>query len=258
MASTRNSSARGGAPEPAPASRPSKGNGRQYVYEMLKRQIVSLQRQPGAELDEAQLVAEFGISRTPLREAFVKLAGEGLVVLLPNRGARVAPMDLAHTQEHLEAFDLLQRIVTSWAAARRSDQQLALIKERAAEFDVAFRERDPGAMIERNFAFHEAIGLACGNRNLAKFYIGLLSENLRIARLAMAYECYGSAEAYEGHIGVIAREHREIVEAIEAQDVRRAERLAGSHSGLARKRVIEYLSSSLVDDAAGRLIASAA
>ncbi|MDN3627138.1 GntR family transcriptional regulator [Methylobacterium isbiliense] len=238
--------------------RPTKGSGREFAYDTLKRQIVSLQRAPGSELDELQLVSELGISRTPLREAFVKLASDGLVVLMPNRGARVAPLDLAYTQEHLEAFDLLQRVATAWAATRRSDEDLTRIRRHADAFEAAWRGRDPSAMIDTNFAFHEAIGESCGNRNIARTYIGLLSENLRIARLAMAYECYGSADAYEAHIEAIVREHREMLEAIAARDPERAERIAGSHSGLARKRVLEYLSSSLVDGPIGRFLASAA
>ncbi|WP_018263914.1 GntR family transcriptional regulator [Methylobacterium sp. WSM2598] len=238
--------------------RPSKGRGREFAYETLKRQIVSLQRAPGSELDELQLVGELGISRTPLREAFVQLASDGLVVLMPNRGARVAPLDLAYTQEHLEAFDLLQRVATAWAAARCSAEDLAGIRRRAEAFEAAWRDRDPTAMIDTNFAFHEAIGHACGNRNVARTYIGLLSENLRIARLAMAYECYGSADAYEAHIESIIREHGEMLDAIETRDAERAESVAGSHAGLARKRVIEYLSSSLVDGPIGRLLATAA
>lgn len=242
----------------ASRARPSKGTGREFVYETLKKQIVSLRRPPGSELDEAQLVSELGVSRTPLREAFIKLAGDGLVVLMPNRGASVAPMDLAYTQEHLEAFDLMQRVATAWAAERRSDEDLERIRGGAASFEAARRGRDPDLMIDTNFAFHEAIGHACGNRNIGRTYIGLLSENLRIARLAMAYECYGSVEAYEDHIGTIAREHAELVDAIATRDSDRAERLAGSHSGLARKRVLEYLSASSVGGSIRRFLASAA
>jgi DNA-binding GntR family transcriptional regulator len=231
----------------APPRRLEKGRGREFVYLTLKRQIVALKLAPGSELDEGQLGTEIGVSRTPLREALVRLASEGLVVLMPNRGARVAPMDIAHVQEHLEAFDLMQRVTTRWAAQRRSDQDLDTLERLRDAFDHAKRRGDADAMIDINFSFHQAIGEACGNRNFAKVYAGLLSENLRIARLAMAYECYGSAEAFEDHMARIVREHHEIVAAIRRKDADAAERLAASHSGLARKRVLEYLSVSMVD-----------
>ena len=243
---------------PGRPSHPPKGGSRDFAYRTLKSQIVSLKREPGSELDEVALTAELGISRTPLREAFVKLAGDGLVNLMPNRGARVAPLDLASTQEHLEAFDLLQRVTHAWAASRRSDDDLARIRTHAAAFEEAWAARDPGAMIGTNFVFHEAIGHACGNRNIARTYLAMLSENLRIAHIAMVYECYGSVDAYEAHIATIVREHAEIVDAITARDVQRTERVAGSHSGLGRKRVLEYLSVSLVDGPVSRFLADAA
>lgn len=243
---------------PGRAGHPPRGGGRDFAYRMLKGQIVSLEREPGSELDELALTAELGISRTPLREAFVKLAGDGLVTLEPNRGARVAPLDLATTQEHLEAFDLLQRVATAWAASRRSEEDLARIRARGQAFEAAWAARDPAAMIETNFAFHEAVGRACGNRNIARTYLAMLSENLRIAHIAMVYECYGSVDAYEAHIATIVREHADIVEAITVRDVQRAERVAGSHAGLGRKRVLEYLSLSLVDGPVSRFLADAA
>ena len=97
------------------------------------------------------------------------------------------------------------------------------------------------AMIETNWEFHHAIGLACGNRYLERMYSGLLTEGLRIARLAMAYECYGSVAAYEAHLGKILSEHRDIVRAIADRDSVRAAALSDSHSNLARKRVSDYL-----------------
>jgi DNA-binding GntR family transcriptional regulator len=227
--------------------RPRKGRGREYVYEVLKQRIVALDLAPGAELDEVAIVRELGVSRTPLREALVKLSADGLVKLMPNRGARVAPMDLAYVQEHLEAFDLMQRIATCWAAVRRSKEDLARIEELMQVFEEAERRHDSLAMTDANFRFHEAIGLACGNNTIAKVYIRLLSEGLRVARLAMAYESYGSREAFEDHVRKIVDEHRLIVEAIRNRDADKAEILATSHSGLARKRVLEYLSVSFVD-----------
>jgi DNA-binding GntR family transcriptional regulator len=227
--------------------RPGKGRGREFVYLTLKRRILALKLAPGSELDEAQLGLEIGVSRTPLREALVRLASEGLVVLMPNRGARVAPMDIDYVQEHLEAFDLMQRVTTRWAAQRRSNEDLEKLELLRDTFDEAKNRGDADGMIDHNFSFHQAIGEACGNRNFSKTYAGLLSENLRIAHLAMAYEWYGSAAAFEDHTTRIVREHHAIVDAIRLKDPDTAERLAASHSGLARKRVLEYVSVSLVD-----------
>ncbi len=101
--------------------RPEKGHGRALAYDWLKQRIVSLAMAPGSSIDEAALVEMLGVSRTPLREAMVRLAAEGLVELLPNRGARVSGMDLTQLQEHLDAFELMQRAATTLAARHRPD-----------------------------------------------------------------------------------------------------------------------------------------
>lgn len=224
--------------------RPEKGHGRALAYIWLKQRIVSLELQPGSSIDEAVLVERLGVSRTPLREAIVRLAAEGLIELLPNRGARVTAMDLLQMQEHLEAFELMQRAATVLAAMQRPDSSLVPLRKLCSAFEAAVKARDAQAMIQANWDFHHGIGLACGNRYIERMYSGLLTDGLRIARLAMAYESYGSAVAYEGHLADILREHREIVAAISARDSAKAATLSDSHSNLARKRVADYLARS--------------
>lgn len=233
-------------PKRSSNARPEKGHGRAAAYDWLKQQIVSLELSPGSTIDETALVETMGVSRTPLREALVRLAAEGLVELLPNRGARVAGMDLTQIQEHLEAFELMQRAATVLAAAHRSDAVVPELQRLCAEFEAACKRNDAQAMMDSNWEFHRAIGLSCGNRYIEKAYIGLLTEGLRVARLAMAYECYGSVSAYKAHIGDILREHRELVRVIAARDAAGAATLADSHSNLARKRVSDYLTRSAV------------
>lgn len=220
----------------------SKGNSGTVAYDDLKRRIVMLDLQPGADLDEAALGLELGISRTPLREALVRLASEGLVTVLPNRGARVASLELTHLQAHLEAFALAQRAVTRLAALRRSEADLQSIALHMVAFEEASAVSDVERMVETNFDFHFAISKAARNPILERFYVSQLTESLRVARLAMAYEWYGTTDARNHHVGEILREHRELLDALRRRDADMAEKLAGSHSDLARKRVSEYLS----------------
>jgi len=208
-------------------------------------EIVSFTLVPGEDLDEATLVGRLGVSRTPVREALVRLASEGLVQLVPNRGARVAPMGWNDIREHLEAFDVSQRLVTRWAAVRRSDDQIAKMEVERLAFEAAFAQHDPVAMLDANFRFHAAIGGACRNSLLQRFYIQQLTADLRVARLAMTNECFPSEQAYRDHVGAIVREHRELVEAIRDHDADRAEELARSHANLARKRVSESLTQTI-------------
>lgn len=227
------------------SARIDKGAGGTHAYRELRKRIVSLDLKPGADLDEITLVHDLGVSRTPLRSALVRLASEGLVTLLPNRGARVASMDLPQLQEHLEAFELAQRVVTRLASQRRSSAQLEQLIGQCKAFEDAADAADAERMIEANWDFHFTIGQACQNRYLEKSYTGLLTENLRIARLAMAYVCYGSEHAYHAHLDSILTEHRAIVKAIREQAADDADRLAASHANLARIRVTSYLGNSL-------------
>ncbi|CAH2904483.1 MAG: hypothetical protein PPHEMADM_5415 [uncultured Paraburkholderia sp.] len=231
------------APEQAKAV---KGSGASKAYQLLRERIVSLSMPPGEDIDEQALVDELVISRTPLREAMIRLAAEGLITLLPNRGARVASMDIPQLQEHLETFELAQRATTRLAALRRSAVDLKRIEELVVAFEKAHEDNDVNGMIDGNWVLHLAIGNSCGNRVLAKIYENLLTENLRVARLAMSYETFSTNEARRSHLCNILREHRELLDAITRQDADRAEELACSHTGLARKRVTDSLSQSAV------------
>ncbi|WP_296581983.1 GntR family transcriptional regulator [Xanthobacter sp.] len=233
---------------PAPKAGISKGGSSEFAYQVIRAEIVSLALAPGSDLDEAALVSRLGLSRTPLREALVRLAGEGLVQILPNRGTRVAPMGWNDIREHLEAFDLSQRLVTRWAALRRTEAQIAAIDAQREAFEAATAQRDSEAMLEINWRFHAAIAACCRNGVVERFYLQLLTTNLRISRLAMTYDCFSTEEAYDAHIGNIIREHREMVEAIRARDADRADALGSSHAGLARKRVSECLTQSMLSD----------
>lgn len=223
-----------------------KGSGAGKAYQLLRDRIVSLEMPPGDDIDEQALVEELGISRTPLREAMIRLAAEGLISLLPNRGARVASMDIPQLQEHLESFELAQRATTRLAAIRRSATDLKRIEGLVAAFEQAHAQNDVNGMIDRNWDLHMAIGSACGNRVLAKIYANLLTENLRVARLAMSYETFPTPQSRRSHLADILREHRELLDAIQKQDADRAEELACSHTDLARRRVTEYISQSAV------------
>lgn len=225
--------------------KPGKGESAQFAYRILRNEIISLALKPGSDFEEGEIAQRLGISRTPLREAVVRLSGEGLIRLLPNRGARVAPMDWANIREHLEAFDVMQRLATRWAAARRSDEQFERIAQARDAFRAASDKRDTESMADLNWDFHAEIGRSCGNARIEQFYLQQLTENLRISRMAMVHSFYRSDAAYSQHLGRILEEHDAIVEAIAVQDCERADALAAAHTGLARKRVAEVLAGEL-------------
>ncbi|MSP67258.1 MAG: GntR family transcriptional regulator [Alphaproteobacteria bacterium] len=223
-----------------------KGSGSAHVFAAIHDAILTLDLRPGEDLDEASLVARFGVSRTPIREALIRLAGEGLVVLLPNRGARVAPIDLANIRGFFEALELCQRAVTRWAALRHRGADLLRIDATMAAFAAA-ADGDARDLGDLNRTFHNAIAAACGNVHIAAAYGRLLDEGIRLSRLALTYEAPLQADRHE-HLARIVAQHRRLAASIRAQDADGAEALAAEHADLFRRRINRYLSASLAQE----------
>ena len=217
---------------------PKRGTGRETAYQVLRGRILDLTLEPGTPLDEASLVRELHLSRTPLREALVRLAAENLIELLPNRGARVADVSVGKLVEYFEALALIQRATHRWAALRRTDADLDKIRLQQREFERAVRQ-SPVNMPTFNRAFHSAIAAASKNAPLVQLYESLQDQGLRLSRLTVIYA------APEGvtpkiHSETVIRAHKAIVTAIEDGDADLVDRLAGEHNDLFRRRVFDY------------------
>ncbi len=231
-----------------PAGRP-KGTGTQRVYEKVRENILQLVLSPGADIDESSLEREYGVSRTPVREALIRLASEGLITLLPNKGARVAPLDMTDITQMFEALELASRATLRWCAERRSEDEVETIAALSDAFTAAAQAEDFGRMGELNHEFHAAIGRACGNRNIAELYESQLANSLRLARLAFA-EAPADREDQAKYYAEIIRQHEDMVTAIRARDAEAADQLARKHLALFRARMMKYLARSGAGDIA--------
>lgn len=216
----------------------------QRVYAQIREDIIGLRLPPGADLDESSLEARFGVSRTPVREALIRLASDGLIVLLPNRGARVTHIDISDVPQLFEALELCQRATIRWAAARRTPADVAELRAANQSFLNAAKENDSDRMGESNKDFHMVIGRLCGNRYFESLYSSLLAVSLRLARTAFAY-APRSAEAHEGYYMEVVRQHEAMIQAIENKNADEAESLARVHTDLFRDRINRYLNSNL-------------
>jgi DNA-binding GntR family transcriptional regulator len=226
-----------------------KGTGMQRVYVQVREDIIGLRLPPGADLDEASLEKRFGVSRTPVREALIRLASEGLIVLLPNRGARVTHIDISDVPQLFEALELCQRATIRWAAMRRTPENIAELRAANRQFLEAAKNGDHERMGEANKEFHIIISRVCGNRYFESLYSSLLSVSLRLARTAFAY-APRSGEAYEGYYMEVVRQHDAMIHAIENKNADEAEALARVHTDLFRDRINRYLNSNLASDIA--------
>ena len=210
------------------------------VYQRLRRDILRLDLEPGGELDEATVAARYQVSRTPVREALIRLTAEGLVTSIKGKGARVAVLDLQNLRAFFEGLDILQRAVTRLAALRRRPDGIAAIEAQMLAFEEGARQLNSEKVNEANYAFHAAIGEAASSSYLAGAYQRSLVEGLRIG-----YVCFSDHsdidERLETHLASTMDDHRQMFEAIVAGDADRAEACAGDHVELFRNRVVTTL-----------------
>ena len=200
-----------------------RGSGVRLVYDALRDEILELVLPPGTPIDEVALAERFGMSRTPIREALLRLAGEGLVETLPNRSAIVANIDFLNLHHFFDAMTLMYRVTTRLAALNRSDADLAAIRACQAQFAAAVEAQDALAMIATNRAFHAAIADAGGNPYYIAFFLRVLDEGRRLLRLY--YQSYNDRLPQS-----IVGEHEAMIAAIEAGDVDLCDRLGRAHA----------------------------
>lgn len=212
-----------------------RGQGATRVYKQLREDILRLNLAPGELLDETRISKDFKLSRSPIREAMVRLASEGLIKTLPNKSTIVAPLNIEEFSSYIDALDLVQRITTRLAARLRTEEQLRHIKRQQTAFSKAVADHDPLAMIERNHDFHVAISDASQNRYLSEFNSRLLDEGRRYLRLY--FRSFNDTLPPE-----LNDEHHRIIDAIEARDEEKAEQLAHEHSMQVSERFLRYLS----------------
>ena len=224
-----------------------KGTGTQRVYEKMREDILKLKLAPGADVNEARLEREFGVSRTPVREALIRLASEDLITLLPNQGARVSSIELSDIAPMFEMLGLTQRAVTRWCAARRDESDIEKLRRLSTEFTEQTRALDPNAMGEVNRAFHSTIAACCGNRFVAAVYDAQLMTSQRLAHLAFA-DAPLEGEDQAQYYAELTRQHEAMVDAIKARDGNAADRIAADHVELFRSRVHRYIDRSLAGD----------
>lgn len=178
---------------------------------------------PGDVIDEAELVTEFAVSRTPVREAILQLEAMGLVRRLPRKGATVFRPSLEEFLAILEVHAKLEGQAAG-LAARRLSVTWAIALEAAVQacetFSTEQGDANPDAYYQLNLRFHECVALAAGN----PFLTEMIKTN---ARKLLAY--YRARYRYAGAIATSAAEHRAIATLIFARDAAAAEVLMHRH-----------------------------
>ena len=186
------------------------------VYAILRERILAGELEPESRLHQEGISAELGVSRTPVREAIARLAAEGLVELLANRGARVAAVRPGDMEAAYVARLGIEPLAARLAAARRDPGELTKLRK-----TLTPARRGAKAAYAASRAFHRELALASGNRFLVEF-----AETLWAGRLGLhVYAQQMTPEQFAKD----ASEHERILDAIEAGDEDTAERLTREH-----------------------------
>lgn len=219
--------------------RKAKGTGVGFVFDALRRSILTLELEPGSVLDEAAIGSQYGLSRSPVREAVVRLAAAGLVETLPNRSAIVARVGFETIGSFLAAQELVYRLTAREAARRRGPGDVERLKLIQGRHDALREAGDAQGMIDLNCDFHLEIARIAANAWFERWLRSLMDEGQRTMRLYM--RSLGSAVPPSE-----LKHHHEIIAAIEAGDPEAADEAGRLDADVIRRQLVAMLSGAAV------------
>ena len=190
----------------------------QEVADRLRQQIYSRALEPGSWIDEMKLSQEFGISRTPLREALKVLAVEGLVTMKLRRGAYVTEVSRDDVAQVYHLLAVLESDAAATVAEHASAAQRAQLQQLHDRLEKQARQRD--AFFATNEQFHMALLDIAGNRWAMQIVVDLR----KVMKLNRHHSLFK-----QGRLADSLAEHRALMDAIEARDAARARRLMQAH-----------------------------
>ncbi|HIY55257.1 MAG TPA: GntR family transcriptional regulator [Candidatus Dorea merdavium] len=193
---------------------------RDVVFNTLRQAILRGELKPGERLMEIQLANKLGVSRTPVREAIRKLELEGLVLMIPRKGAEVADISEKSLKDVLEVREALEELAARLACDKITKEGINRLKEAAQDFRSALKSNDITQMAEADVRFHDVICNATENQKL-----GQLLNNLREQMYRYRIEYLKDQQVYEK----LLSEHEEIIRHIEKGEKDEAARVVSRH-----------------------------
>lgn len=204
------------------------------LREKIEEQIATGALQPGSSLDEATLVEQFGVSRTPVREAMIQLAAEGLIEIRPRRGAVVTAIGPTRLSEMFEVMAELEAMCASLAARRMTDAERKALLDAHEACEAARNREDSDAYFYCNEQFHTAIYAGSHNAFLIE-QASLLQRRLRPYRRLQL--------RVRNRMHTSFQEHLRVVEAICSGDTEGAAQALRSHVVVQGERFADLLAS---------------
>ncbi|PQP82259.1 GntR family transcriptional regulator [Paenibacillus sp. PCH8] len=193
---------------------------RDAVYVTLKQLILSLKMPPGTAISEKEISLEFKVSRTPVRESFVRLAQEGLLEVYPQRGTYVSLIQVDLVEEARFMREQLERAVIRLACVQFPDEQMLALEQNLMSQQQCLIEPDDERMFHLDEEFHSTLFAGC---NKSKTWTVIQQMNVHLNRSRMLRL---SSDHQWDHL---IEQHRSMVQAIRQHDAQTAERLMQEH-----------------------------
>lgn len=190
------------------------------VFHSIREDILSGKYEANEELKEKNIGQEMGVSRTPVREALRQLELEGLVYIIPNKGAFVEGVTLKDIRDIYEIRTLLEGLCAKWAAANITKEQLDALDETIFLSDFHYSKENWEQILELDNRFHEIVYEACGSKELTRVLRDYHHYVQRIRKITLEQKARACASNDE---------HRKIADALKARDAAEAEKCARLH-----------------------------
>lgn len=210
---------------------------KEICREALRERILLQDLAPGTELDEGRIAADFGLSRTPLREIFQVLAGEGYLRLEANRGARVVSLELATVRAFLQTAPLILATAARLAAEVRGGAGLEPLKAAQLRFQQALEGGDDGAAALADHGFHTQLGEMGANPYMLPALNRVLIDQTRLSRGVFS----PGSKKERKLVKKAVQQHEALIAAIESGAADQAADLALQHWELSRGHMEGFL-----------------
>ena len=204
---------------------------RESIADSLRRSIIQGKLKPGIRISEPSLAVQFGISRTPVREALRQLDSEGFLQLTPRRGARVAPLSEKDIREFYDIKAVLEGYAARLATPRIAPKDLEKMTHCNEQMEKCHLEGDYKKVFRLHNEFHEVFLKATGNEQLSQLIRGLVTKFQRFRILL----------ALAGKSADSITQHREIIAAFRDKNSELAARLVAQNADLGREVIIKEI-----------------
>ncbi len=192
------------------------------IYDQLKEDIINGKYDGGTFLQESDLCETFGVSRTPIREALIRLSHDKYIDLIPNRGAYIPQMTINDIKDLYELRVANDGMAAFLFASRATLEIIAQMEASVAREEVFLREEDFVSVHQEEVYFHTLYINNCGNSRLINIIDSLSNQILRIMRVS-------AEKRSKETLGISLMHHKELIEAIKAQDPTKARTIMEAH-----------------------------